>query len=303
MAATQSACAVLLRLLVTLLTVNAILATPAGAATRALSDAARGPAATPELAVRGSGVYSPAAKLGATEIRLANGIVFDTRRGDPVVPAHLKSVASAGTDQRISLLVQVEAPIRSEWADQLRRAGASIEQFVPGYAYLVRIAASERAALERLPFVVWTGEYHPAYRIASRLAPETRSGRAEYSVLLFGDGSLASVQSRIGGLGGAVREVSDNGINRIVMAELTRDQVAELARHADVQWIEPREVFVPHNDQVQWVDMTNVANDRKVWTQGIDGTGQVVQVGDSGIRTTHDMFVDGSVSIPTPGCS
>jgi hypothetical protein len=195
----------------------------------------------------------------------------------------------------------VEAPIRSEWAGELERAGASIQWSLPGYAFLVRLAAADRAAIERLPFVVWTGDYHPAYRIAARAAAEGRSGRGEYSVLLFGDGSLAGVAARVGTLGGSVQRASDNGINRIVQVELDRADVEAVAAHPDVQWIEPREIFGPLNDQVQWVDMTNIAGNRKVWDQGIDGTGQVVQVGDSGIRTSHDMFRDNAVPITTFG--
>src|SRR6185503_5047945 len=40
-----------------------------------------------------------------------------------------------------------------------------------------------------------------------------------------------------------------------------------------------------------------VTNDRKVWDKGITGTGQVVMVGDSGIRTTHNQFRDAGVPI------
>ncbi|MBZ0267557.1 S8 family serine peptidase, partial [bacterium] len=71
--------------------------------------------------------------------------------------------------------------------------------------------------------------------------------------------------------------------------------------HGDVQWIEPRPLFTTDNSSVQWVDQTNINGNRKIWDNGIDGTGQVVMVGDSGIRTSHNMFRDGSTSITSFG--
>jgi len=278
-----------------------LLTAPVGAAERSAPRPAATPPATPELAARRVETFAPTPRLAPREIRLANGISFDTRAGEPALPERLRASAPASADERIGLLVQVEAPARSDWARELEAAGASIETSLPAYAYLVRIAAADRDRIERLPFVVWTGEWHPAYRIADRVAAQPRGVRSEYSVLLFDDGSPGAVGTRVGALGGAVREVSDNGINRILQVELDRDGVEALAAHPDVQWVEPREVFVVHNDQVQWVDMTNVVGDREIWDEGIDGTGQVVHVGDSGVRTSHDMFRDNAVPITSFG--
>jgi hypothetical protein len=258
------------------------------------------PPAVSELTVLGTRSFVPAPKRAPTRIVFQNGIEFDARAGEPVLPANLLAPAPA-PGERLSLLVQTEAPVQSSWLEELAAAGARVECFVPNAAFLVRVDAEDRAAIEQLPFVRWTGLYHPAYRLSARSALRSSSGLGEYVVLLFDDGNLASVAQRIATAGGRVVDASDNGINKILRIELAPDRLAEVAAHPDVQWLEPRTRFSTENNNVQWVDMTFVSGNRKVWDQGIDGTGQVVMVGDSGIRTTHDMFVDSSVSITTWG--
>ena len=257
----------------------------------------RAHASAPELKALGTRSYVPEIKRAPTEIRLQNGISFDTRLGEPRLPAHLEARAAIAPDETISLLVQVESPVRTEWVDVIERAGGTVEFFVPNSAFLVRVAEGDRAALEALPFVGWTGPYHPAYRISGRPEMAQRSGRGEYTVLLFDDGDLAGLVERVEFLGGDVVEISDNGINKLARIDLDRGAVESIAGFPDLQWIEPRDRFVVGNSQAQWVDMTNVQNDRKIWDEGLDGTGQVVMVGDSGIRTTHDQFKDPLVSI------
>lgn len=260
-----------------------------------------GPAAVPELTERGRFSFAPAAKHSDTGIRLANGIQFDTRAGEPAIPEALRSPENVALDDRISLLVQLNGPVQDGWAQAISAAGGRIESFVPNYAFLVRLNARDRAAIDALPFVTWTGAYHPAYRISGQAEMANRSGVGEYQLLLFDDGDLSAVEDRVRFLGGSVSDRSDNGVNRIVRAELPRSQVEALAAHPDVQWVEPREVFTVNNDAVQWVDQTNINGNRKIWDNGIDGTGQVVMVGDSGIRTSHNMFRDNAVTINSFG--
>ncbi|HET9887811.1 MAG TPA: S8 family serine peptidase, partial [bacterium] len=255
----------------------------------------------PELKSLGVRSFAPAPKSSPTEILFQNGIRFQTTQGEPDLPRGLRMNEVTDGDERIGLLVQVEAPCRQEWIGLLERAGAKIQFYVPNYAFLVRVQAKDRKAIEALPFVTWTGLYHPAYRISGQTAMSSRTGRGEYQALLFDDGDLADVIRQIQFLGGEIEDSSDNGINKIVRFKVDRVRMEQVAAHNDVQWIEPREHFTTDNSSVQWVDMTFVSNDRKVWDKGITGTGQVVMVGDSGIRTTHNNFRDALVPITNFG--
>ncbi len=255
----------------------------------------------PELKALGTRTFAAEPKESTREILFQNGIRFETTAGDPSLPEGLRLESREVLDGRISLLVQVQAPCRDEWLDQLEKAGARIQFYVPNYAFLVRADASHRAAIEQLPFVTWTGLYHPAYRISGQEAMSLRAGRGDYQALLFDDGDLADVRREIELLGGTIEDSSDNGINKMVRFSLDRGRMTQVASHTDVQWIEPRDRFHTMNSNAQWVDMTNVSNNRKIWDQGIDGTGQVVMLGDSGIRTSHNQFRDGAVPITTFG--
>lgn len=254
-----------------------------------------------QIKERGRYSFEPSTKRTDSLIRFANGIEFDTQTGEPSLPRELRSRAEAAPGERISRIVQVAGPARDEWVRQLVAAGALVETFLPNYAFLVRLDARDLSAIEALPFVTWTGAYHPAYRISGQPEMMLRSGEGEFQVLLFDDGDLGSVEELVRFTGGRITERSDNGINRMLTVTAPRADVAALASHPDVQWIEPRPVFTTDNSSVQWVDQTNINGNRKIWDQGIDGTGQVVMVGDSGIRTSHNMFRDGAVSITNFG--
>ena len=243
-------------------------------------------------------VDAPVKEL-ASKITFSNGIEFDTRSGEPSIPDALRSSVPA-PGERMSLLVQVQAPLQSEWASELQRAGAQVVSYIPNYAFLVRINSEQRGAIAALPFVRWTGLYHTAYRISAQDEMRLRSGRGRYQVLLFNDGNIADVAATVTALGGVVEDTSSR-VNRIVRIELDRANVDALASHPDVQWIEPREEFHVMNDQVQWVDQTSLVGNRKIWDMGLKGAGQVVMMGDSGIRTNHNQFRDPLVPITTFG--
>ncbi|HMB70458.1 MAG TPA: S8 family serine peptidase, partial [bacterium] len=255
----------------------------------------------PQIRSAGRRTEIAAPKRVPTEIRLSSGLVFDTRNGEPSVAAHLRATEAVAPEEMLSLLVQVQSPVQEGWRDDLEATGARIETFVPNSAFLVRVAARDRAELDALPFVDWTGNYHPAYRISAQSEMTLRSGRGEYAVLLFDDADVAGVTDHVSFLGGTVRGTSSNGINKIVLLEMDRGRVEDLAKHPDVQWLEPRARFEFHNANVQWVDMTGVNGDRKIWDEGITGLGQVVMVGDSGIRTSHNQFRDDAVPITNYG--
>ncbi len=255
------------------------------------------PASVPELKASGTRTFAAVPKSSPTEILFQNGIRFETTAGEPSLPEGLRLEARDVTDGRVTLLVQVQAPCEAEWVSDLEKAGARVQFYVPNYAFLVRVDARDRAAIDRLPFVTWTGIYHPAYRISGQSAMQLRAGRGDYQAILFDDGDLADAIRTIEFLGGTIDDSSDNGINKIVRFSLDRGLVPQIASHPDLQWIEPRDRPVTVNNAAQWVDMTNISENRKIWDQGVTGTGQVVMVGDSGIRTTHNQFRDALVPL------
>jgi hypothetical protein len=94
-------------------------------------------------------------------------VQFDTRRGEPAIPAELKARPADGGDLYIVHLI---GPVKPVWLQELRRAGAEILQSIPTYAFLASMDGPTRQAVRSLRFVDWIGPYHPTYKIHSELA-------------------------------------------------------------------------------------------------------------------------------------
>lgn len=126
---------------------------------------------------------------------------------------------------------------------------------------------------------------------------DRRSVSVEISV--FEDWNLPLVLealSRIGGQGIAYSFQSSG----LIRAEMDRGSLADLARQTGVMWIERHVPQFLYNDIARWVVQSGDSSgySTPVHDHGINGTGQVVTVCDSGIDYEHDAFEDPSVAVP-----
>lgn len=250
------------------------------------------------IAVAGRGRTSPEPAAAPTRIALANGISFDTRDGEPPLPADLRSPGAPGAGGYY--LVQFTGPIEERWKEDLAALGGRIHAYLPSYAFLVYLPADAAARAERLPAVGWIGAYHPAYKLSA--APEMAPGRSGdiYTLLVFAGDDPDPVASRIAALGGTVLERS-RGRNQLIRFAAASDILPALAQETAVAWIEPWHAPRLDNASAQWVVQTWINGNRRIWDQGIRGEGQILSTTDSGIRTSHNMFRDGAVPITTYG--
>ncbi|HEX7878947.1 MAG TPA: hypothetical protein VF720_06025, partial [Candidatus Eisenbacteria bacterium] len=240
-------------------------------------------------------------------LHLAAGYDFDPTNGEPAFTAAQKSGVTAENDERVGVIVQFDGPTTPDDLAQLQAAGAVPVTPLAGDAWLVRIFPESRSALARGARVTWTGDWHPAYRLAPALKAKAEGNAAaaavpvEMTVLLFNDAPVGRDRQRLVNLGAEVTAESDNGINRLLRVTMPAARALEAARLPGVQWVEPWITPTFENVNAQWVVQTNVNSNRKIWDQGIDGTGQVVHNSDSGITTAHNQFRDAGVPITTFG--
>ncbi|NNE07505.1 MAG: S8 family serine peptidase [Gemmatimonadetes bacterium] len=230
-------------------------------------------------------------------IHLASGYTIDPGAPDPLgaVPASRKTDAPTGTE-RGHFLVQFDGPITQDDKDRIEREGGRVLFYVPEYALLIEAAGDDFERIADVSRVRWSGHFAPAFKMSDRI-PAHAKGMSELSVLLFESGSMELVKSEVERLGGSIREESDNGINKLFRIEMDAARAAELAKLEAIAWIEPYVAPQLLNDLSQWVCQTDVVDDRRVWDMGIRGAGQVVNVLDSGLRTTHLQFLDSSVPL------
>jgi hypothetical protein len=227
-----------------------------------------------------------------------DGWTFDTRRGEPAVPADLRAPPAASDDVAY-FLVQFRGPVKAAWLAAVEARGVEVQRYVPHFAYLVRGTAAAVEDVSSLPFVSWTGAYHPAYKLRPALA--RADGVVEAKVLLFPDESVKPLLALLAarGLGKTASWTGDDlGVLRItpradgtvakvrVPASVLRD----VARLSGVEYVEPLDRFRLANAEMQWVLQTNVPDLRRVWDMGLTGRGQVVAVGDTGVDYDHNFF-------------
>jgi len=150
--------------------------------------------------------------------------------------------------------------------------GATLLEYVPDFAFKVRMTPAQARKLLRLASVRWVGFFHPAYRLSPRL---TRGGERLYTVQLERDADPAAAASALRATGARVLGA---GPQAVVVAA-SSERLAALAARDDVAWIEDFVLRKKHNEAGGGVIMgAALAHNR-----GYDGSTQTVAVADTGI--------------------
>jgi subtilase family serine protease len=213
----------------------------------------------------------PVPQVSAIRLRAAT---FSPARGEaPPVPADQLSVPTPA-GQRGEYLVQFQGPVLDDWKAALVTAGVDFLEYVPDFAFHVRMTPELAANLRQLPFVAWVGPYHPAYRLTT---PSRGAEVQPYVVRLERDADAAVVETALGATG--IRATRRGASLLLVTAQPS--QLATIAQTAGVASIEPYALRVKHNEFGGGVILgSRVAND-----SGFDGSSQVVAVADTGLGT------------------
>jgi len=258
------------------------------------------------IAPAGVGSFAPDPGSNARVISYSNGIAFDTRQGEPGLPAGYRSNPQAVG----AYLVQFSGPVQERWVDELVRAGAIIYSYIPNYSFLVRMNETALVKVRALKQVVWVGPYQPAYKVAeSRLFQTT--GQGSLVMMLYPDADIEAAARSVQSLGGVIQEKTISDYAKVIRANLDLSRVVDLANLPEVMALhswsgEPRIL----NNNAQWVTqqgwLATAPPDtsltyRPIWRCGIQGQGQIVSFHDTGISVQHCAFLDPAVPITTGG--
>ena len=118
---------------------------------------------------------------------------FDPLRDAAPVPFDLWS-----PDAGIYRIVQFKGPVQEAWKDAVAGKGAVLFGYLPNYAFIVRMSPEQERAVKQLPFVRWTGAYHPGYKLHPAL--DSERGELLMNVLFFDDPDGLELQLRSLGL-------------------------------------------------------------------------------------------------------
>ena len=183
-----------------------------------------------------------------------------------IVEAEQPSAARANT-----YIVQLTGPVLESWKTALTEAGADIQEYVPRFAYRVRMTPDAAARVRRLQFVSSVS----AIRREDKLAPQLRrNGAMPYIVRLERGAVPAEVESalRLAGV-----QVLRRGSQLMIVADSTLiDRLADIDGIATIENFAPR---IKHNEYGGGVIMGSaLAN-----ASGYDGSTQTIGIADTGL--------------------
>ncbi len=260
-----------------------------------------------------SATVAPEAALPESEptagppLRLAAGTFDPRREAGPGSAAAALQLAAYPDDGTGYYLVQFQGPIAASDMAALKAAGVDVFDYIPDFAFIVKMDNTRRAAVERMAQIRWVGLYQPAYRLAPDLLSRVVAIESEGAtvdaepltlvVSVFRGEAVALVTAAIQSLRGVILDQSQTKWQSKFKVTLPASALAQLAAIPGVRWIELAPQWQLHNDKAD-----NIIGVREVWdTQGLYGAGQTVAVCDTGLdkgsplpANLHNDFENGS---------
>ena len=242
----------------------------------------------------------------ASPIRLQAGIFIPTADQGLNVPTDLSSEGQAANGSGY-YIVQFTGPVQEAWKAQVENAGGTLFDYVPDFAFIVRMDDAVRAAVLALPAVAWVGPYQPAYKQSPDLAG--RTGTLDLVVQTFPDAAITDLSKQMGAAGALVTEasaspVADTSVSADggqIRLQIDAAQLKALAGLPSVRWIEPFYERVLTNDIARG---DGIMGAETAWrTLGLYGQGQIVAVADTGLDTGNLSTLHQDFRGNPTGCS
>ncbi|MCL5104672.1 MAG: S8 family serine peptidase [Armatimonadetes bacterium] len=194
--------------------------------------------------------------------------------------AAARSVLGAGY-----YLAALRGPITDEDKAALSSCGAEIVEYIPDWAFVIRIEHSQLASVRKLACVEWVGPFEAEYKSSKPFA----ATRGQYVVTLFPGQSAEHVLAKLktprltGG---------PNSRDKVLRVLADKVQLSELAKSSAVAWIEPYvQPRLCNNAAGLISEISNVRDDL-----GLYGTGQTVGVADAGLDTGDPATISADFS-------
>jgi subtilisin family serine protease len=217
------------------------------------------------------GFAGPSGQAPPPPIKL-KAVQFSPGRGQfPNLPRGL-TVQRYRPGLRGYYIVQFQGPVQESWKAQVEATGAELLDYIPDFAFKVRMSPSQAREVGRLDAVAWLGIFQPAYKLSPDLK---RNGQFLYRVRLERGVDFGAVTQAVAGTGAEV--LASRGARLLVAAD--SGLLTPIANVLDVAWVENYQPRMPENEYAAGDIMgSNTAN-----ANGYSGAGQIVAVADTGI--------------------
>ncbi|MEA2014385.1 MAG: S8 family serine peptidase, partial [Thermodesulfobacteriota bacterium] len=232
---------------------------------------------------------------------------FDPLTRPPEQKAGIEQIQTYEREQTGYYIVQFDGPVENSWKETLNDTGVVMFDYIPDFAFIIRMDSTEEDTVRALPHVRWLGIYQPSYRISQRALDKVLTRGKETSeydlpdvllrVTVFPGEDLDRIKADIAAQDGMILDEVTTEWKTTLKVKIAPDRIANLPAIPGVKWVEPWPEWKLHNDKS--TDIMNVRTPRN--THGLYGAGQTVGVCDTGLDQgsaspvhLHDDFENGS---------
>ena len=136
-------------------------------------------------------------------------------------------------------IVQFKGPVLPKWKEEVVSAGVDILDYLPEFAFVVKMDNQSLRAVEAMDSVRWIGIYQPGYRIAPDLMgmlSEKADRPIKVMVSVFKGEDASALRGAMERLGGENVEVSRSGERMRLL--IPGSKIGDLAHLSGVRYIE-----------------------------------------------------------------
>ncbi|WP_406657986.1 PGF-pre-PGF domain-containing protein [Methanolobus sp. ZRKC2] len=182
-------------------------------------------------------------------------------------------------------IVQFSGHVQEKWKQDVSSKGAEIYNYIPNNAFVFKMNEDVKIQVQALDFVKWVGEYKPSYKYDPEVtdtktiqiaSPELETDIV-YQIILFSAEDYERVANDIETSGGNVI----SGSRKTLKVQSQADILPGIATINGISWIE--EYVQPTVDNGISTGIVNVETVHE--TFGLNGSGQIVAVCDTGLDT------------------
>ena len=144
-------------------------------------------------------------------------------------------------------LLQFRGPVLKEWKDAVINAGGQFFDYMPDYAFIVKMDRETKVLAEAMKPVRWVGIYQPAYRISPDLMRVLTKGgeekRVDIIITVFRGEPLLKLTQKIEANGGSILNVSEGKWKTKLKVRVEPQYLIGIAKMKGVKWIEKAPEF------------------------------------------------------------
>ncbi|MCE5323898.1 S8 family serine peptidase [bacterium] len=202
----------------------------------------------------------------------AGGIYLKSGTIDTDMPKILAAEPEEQIEGMGYFIVLFDGPIQDTYRQSLIDNDAQILEYLPDFAYLIRIDRTKLGSIKSLESVKWVGAFKPEYKSSEDLS--YTDGKGQFVVMLFPGAKCDYAISKAG-----VNKIDTS--DRMCRVLATGSQLSELAETGAVSWIEPYvQPTLCNNIACEISGVPEVRSDL-----GLYGSGEIIGVADTGLDT------------------